>query len=111
MIGLSSRIPTAAISAASTMKTTNAPDSDAVSDVRSVTSSQMTASDGAPLGHLLGHVGRIGQRGVDRLDGDRPVVGHAELAQLLEHDARVLARDVAHDQVAGRAPGRLRAGG
>src|SRR4051794_23368353 len=47
-IGLSNRMPTPAMQEARTMKSANPADRVALSEVRSVTSSQMTASEGAP---------------------------------------------------------------
>ena len=59
-------------------------------------------------GGVLGGASGSRDRGVDRLDCDRALLGEAEVAQLRKDDARVFARDVAEDHVTARRARRTR---
>jgi len=63
---------------------------------------------GHPAGGVLRPLRRVGDLGVDLLERDRPVAGDAELFQVVDDDAGVLAGDVAEDHVAGRLARRPR---
>ena len=82
------------------MNARNTAESSTLSDVRCSTSSHTTASGGAALRAPLGLVGELGDLRVDHLERDRPLLVDLELLEVGEHDARVLARDVAEDHVA-----------
>ena len=84
------------------MKARKTPESSTFSDVRCSTSSHTTASAGAPRARLDGLLGPVGDLRVDDLERDRAVVVDAELLEVVEQDARVLARDVGEDHVALR---------
>ena len=60
---------------------------------------------GRALGVLDRPLGVLGDLRVDRLDRDRALLVDAELREVGDHDARVLAGDVGEDHVALRAPG------
>ena len=60
---------------------------------------------------LLGGVGGVRERGVDVLDGDRADARDVELLEVADDHARLLARDVAEDQVAVGLRGGARGGG
>ncbi len=76
------------------------PESSTFSEVLDSTSSQTTASEGRPARSLLGRDRHVGDLRVDVLDRDRAAVMDPELLQVGDHDARVLAGDVAQDRVA-----------
>ena len=94
------KMPTAAISIASTMKARKLAESSMFSEVRASTSSQTTASEGSPAGRLLGPLRGLGDLRVDVLHRDRALAVDPELPQVADDHARVLARDVAQDHVA-----------
>lgn len=54
-------------------------------------------------GGLDGGLGAAGDRGVDALDGDRPVAFESERPELVDDDRGILARDVGEQDIAGRA--------
>ena len=60
---------------------------------------------GEPARRLLGAVGGIGYLRLDVLECDRAPPGYVELAQIVDHHARVLSRDVTEDDVAVRLRG------
>ena len=105
-IGEPRKIPTEAIRQARAMKTRNMPPSSVLSEVRASTSSQITASEGAPL------AARSARSAASEICESicsieiEPSPRHPELLQVLDHDARVLAGDVAEDDVARGLPRR-----
>ena len=109
-IGESRKMPTEAIRQASTMKTRKLPPSSMLSEVRASTSSQTTASEGDPRAARSAAFGRVGDLRVDLLERDRAVAVDAELLQVADHHAGVLAGDVAEDHVALGLAGRRRRG-
>ena len=99
-ISESRKMPTAASIAARTMKSRKTPDSSTFSLVRCSTSSQTTASDGAPGALRSASSAAFEIDGVDRHERDRAALVQVERLQVGEDDAGVLARDVAQDHVA-----------
>ena len=85
------------------MKARKLPPSSVVSEVRASTSSQTTASEGSPRAARSAAFAAseicesICSREIE------PVAGDAELLEVVDHDAGVLAGDVAEDHVARRA--------
>ena len=101
---LSSRIAAAASSVASTMKARKESDSSELSDVRASTSSHTTASAGAPRAASTATSPAREMCVSTSSSTIAPVVVDAQLAQVGDEHAGVLARHVGQDQVAVRAP-------
>ncbi len=74
-------------------------ESSTLSFVREPSSSQTTGSTSIMLRFALELGGRFRDLGVDLLDRDRALVVDVELAQVGDHDARILAGDVAEQHV------------